>query len=109
MYQCYGVILLLWSACVTVYDQRVSDNLNVYTVVALGTAMLVYMKPVISIPGFLAAELLVLLGMPRFQPGGVAEHYGTYLSFSSSGGDCDCSQRLSLRYRPVGVSEAGTD
>ena len=80
MYQCYGVILLLWSACVTVYDQRVSDNLNVYTVVALGTAMLVYMKPVISIPGFLAAELLVLLGMPRFQPGGVAEHYGTYLN-----------------------------
>ena len=33
MYQCYGVILLLWSACITVYDQRVSDNLNVYTVV----------------------------------------------------------------------------
>ena len=42
--------------------------------------MLVYMKPVISIPGFLAAELFVLLGMPRFQPGGVAEHYGTYLN-----------------------------
>lgn len=80
LYQWYGVFLLLWSACVTVYDQRVSDNLNVFTVTAFGVAVLVYMKPAFAIPGFLAAELLVLAGMPNFQPGGMTEHYGTYLN-----------------------------
>lgn len=52
LYQWFGLILLLWAACVTVYDQRVSDNLNVYTVAALGIAVLVYMKPAFSIPCF---------------------------------------------------------
>ncbi len=80
LYQWFGLILLLWAACVTVYDQRVSDNLNVYTVAALGIAVLVYMKPAFSIPCFLAAELVVLAGMPRFQPGGMLEHYGVYIN-----------------------------
>ena len=80
IYQVYGLILLFWAACVTVYDQRVSDNLNVYMSAALAIAVLVYMEPLFSVCGFLLAEALLLTAMPYFQPGGMLEHYGTYIN-----------------------------
>ncbi len=80
IYQGYAMILLFWAACVTIYDQRVSDNLNVYMGAALGIAVLVYMEPLVSVPGFVLAEVLVLVAMPYFQPGGMTKHYGTYLN-----------------------------
>ncbi|MFQ7289850.1 MAG: GGDEF domain-containing protein [Lacrimispora saccharolytica] len=80
IYQVYGLILLFWAARVTVYDQRVSDNLNVYMSAALAIAVLVYMEPLFSVCGFLLAEALLLTAMPYFQPGGMLEHYGTYIN-----------------------------
>lgn len=80
MYQWYGVVLIVWAAGMNAYDQRVSDNLNVYGAAAIGVAALVYMRPVAAASGFLISEILLLLLMPVFQPGGMTEHYGSYVN-----------------------------
>ena len=38
------------------------------------------MEPLFSVCGFLLAEALLLTAMPYFQPGGMLEHYGTYIN-----------------------------
>lgn len=35
----YGFILLLWGACITLYDQRVSNNISVYVIISLGSCI----------------------------------------------------------------------
>lgn len=80
MYQWYGLVLIVWAAGMNAYDQRVSDNLNVYGAAAVGVAALVYMKPAAAVSGFLISEVTLLLLMPVFQPGGMTEHYGSYVN-----------------------------
>ena len=59
----YGIILLLWSACITVYDQRTSENISVYLIVSLTVAVMIYFTPtqVILIYGILQFALFGLL------------------------------------------------
>lgn len=80
LYQGYGIVLVFWAACMNAYDQRVSDNLNVYGVAAIGVAALIYLKPAAAAAVFILSELLLLLAMPVFQPGGMTEHYGSYVN-----------------------------
>lgn len=80
LYQGYGMALLFWSACISVYDQRVSDNLNVYIITAIGIAVMIYLKPLVSISGFCLTEAFIFAAMPQFQPGEMSEHYGSYVN-----------------------------
>lgn len=80
MYQWCGLIFLFWSACVSVYDQRVSDNVSVYMGTAVSVAVLVYMKPSVSIPGYFFVELLMIIGMLRIHQGNFSDHYGAYVN-----------------------------
>lgn len=63
----YGTFILLWGACVTVYDQRVSENLNVYFIVSLSAAILVYFKPLQAVFTYSVLEVLLLLFIPMFR------------------------------------------
>lgn len=45
----YAIILFAWSACVTIYDQRVSENISTYLIMSLSIAILVYFKPLQAI------------------------------------------------------------
>jgi len=51
----FGIFLLVWGACITVYDQRVSENISVYMIISLIVAMMVNFTPMqaISIYGIL--------------------------------------------------------
>lgn len=37
----FGIFLLIWGACITIYDQRVSENISVYMIISLVVAMVV--------------------------------------------------------------------
>ena len=80
LYSLYGGVLIFWSVCLTLYDQRVSDNLNVYLIVSLSTAGLIYMKPSFSITVYMFSEILLLIQLPYFQQGAISENYGKYVN-----------------------------
>lgn len=80
LYSFYGGVLVFWSVCLTLYDQRVSDNLNVFLTVALSSAGLIYMKPAFSVTVYTLSEILFLVELPYFQQGGVLDHYGKYVN-----------------------------
>lgn len=80
MYQWYGIVLVMWAACISAYDQRVSDNLNVYGVAAIGVAALVYMRPAAAVISYFLSGMVLFCAMPAFQPGGMSEHYGSYVN-----------------------------
>lgn len=80
LYGFYGGVLVFWSVCLTLYDQRVSDNLNVFLTVALSSAGLIYMKPAFSVTVYTLSELLFLVELPYFQQGGIQDHYGKYVN-----------------------------
>lgn len=63
----YGILLMVWGSCVTIYDQRVSDRISVYLIISLTVAMVVYFKPLqaAAVYGFFLAALY--LALPTFQ------------------------------------------
>lgn len=62
----YGVFILFWSACITIYDQRVSDNISVYMIVALSVAVLICFKPLHAMLSFTSAYIFLLCLLPSF-------------------------------------------
>lgn len=77
----YCFILLVWSVCVTVYDQRVSDNISVYMITALTVSMLVYMTPVQTVLIYGCAQVLLFFVMFVFYSG-TKDTYGTNVNTS---------------------------
>lgn len=77
----YGCILLVWGACVTVYDQRVSGGISVYITIALTVALLVYFTPVqaATIYGFFL--MVMYLMVPAFQKM-PKDNYGNYVNMA---------------------------
>lgn len=63
----YGIFLLFWGACVTIYDQRVSENISVYLIISLTVAMLVYFTPVQAILTYGIFQILLFLFLPLFK------------------------------------------
>lgn len=63
----YGILLMVWGSCVTIYDQRVSDRISVYLIISLTVAMVVYFNPLqaAAVYGFFLAALYLML--PTFQ------------------------------------------
>lgn len=75
-----AVFILLWALCITVYDQRTSDNVAVYTQMIISVAVLIYMPPKIFLPLFLTSEMLFIIFLPLFQTGEFGDNYGVYLN-----------------------------
>lgn len=63
----YGFLLILWGACTTAYDQRVSDNVTVYLIVAFTVSVLVYMTPGQAAVSFVTVQIFLFLAIPAFQ------------------------------------------
>lgn len=72
--------ILLWALCITVYDQRTSDNISVYTQMTLSIAVLIYMPPKVFLPLFLSTQALFMLFLPLFQTGEFGDNYGIYVN-----------------------------
>lgn len=77
LYMIFGCALLLWSACLTLYDSRISDNLSIYMTSAIYVAGLFYMKPQISLPVYFLSEAVLLLGLLQMHLTGIQDHYGS--------------------------------
>ncbi|MDO4337616.1 MAG: diguanylate cyclase [Eubacteriales bacterium] len=77
--QCiYCGILLFWGACVTVYDQRVSNNISAFLVVAITVAVLVYLTPAQAVLLYVCAEIFLFAALPLFK--GSGDSHGEYLN-----------------------------
>ncbi len=63
----YAVFLLVWGACVTIYDQRVSENLSVYLIISLTVAMLVYFTPIQAVLVYGILQILLFWLLPVFK------------------------------------------
>lgn len=75
-----SAFILLWTLCITVYDQRVSDNTAIFTQAMLSIAILVYMPPKVFLPLFLSDQLLFFIFLPLFQTGKFGDNYGIYVN-----------------------------
>lgn len=63
LYTVFSFLLLFWSVCITLYDQRISSNMSIYLTCAIYLAGLIYLTPRISIPMFLSCEAVLLTGL----------------------------------------------
>lgn len=73
----YGALSLLWSAVVTAYDQRVSDQIYVYLLMTLTLAAVSYLPPRMAIPAFLTGQILLMVLLPVFSD---QDLYGNYVN-----------------------------
>lgn len=80
LYAVFGFILLLWSSCITLYDQRVSENLSIYMTTSIYLAGLIYMKPKFSIPFFISCEAFLLTGLLWMHLSGIKDTYGVIVN-----------------------------
>lgn len=76
----FSMFLQLWSLCITVYDQRVSDNTSVFMLTTLSIAVLIYIPPRIFVPMLLTNQVLFLCFLPLFQDGQFGDNYGVYVN-----------------------------
>lgn len=77
----YGIFILLWAACITVYDQRISNNMNVYMIISLTVAMFVYFKPIWSFFIYVIFDVAIYLAIPFFKEAG-KDTYGVNLNLT---------------------------
>lgn len=66
LYTAFGCILLLWAVCLTLYDQRVSDNLSIYVTTAIYVGGLFYINPRLSVPFYVICQVLLTSGFLWF-------------------------------------------
>ncbi len=64
----YAFIICLWGACVTLYDQRVTENVSVYLVMVMSIAMLTILKLWQIFIIFPACQVFLIAFFPTFQP-----------------------------------------
>lgn len=63
----YSIFLMFWGACVTAYDQRVSENISVYLIISLTVAVLVYFTPIQAILTYGAFQFILFWLLPIFK------------------------------------------
>ena len=71
----YGVLLMIWAACVTLFDQRVSESISVYLIVALTVAVVIYFRPLQALAVYGGVTLALALLIPVFE-GTPTDGYG---------------------------------
>ena len=57
----FGLIASLWSVAVTLYDQRVTENVTVYTYMVLTISILAFLKPWQALAIFGGSQLLLVV------------------------------------------------
>lgn len=77
LYAAFGCALLLWSICITLYDQRLSTNMSIYLTTAIYIAGLIYMSPKLSIPVFVFSEIFFLVGLRWIDINNIRDTYGS--------------------------------
>lgn len=77
----FAIFILVWGACVTVYDQRVSENLSTYLVIALVVAMVVQFTPVQAILTYGTLQLL-LFGLLPLLKDPTKDSYGEHVNLT---------------------------
>lgn len=77
----YGIILLLWSACITIYDQRVAENISVYLTVSLTVAMIIYFTPTQAILIYGILQFALFWIIPVFKAP-TKDNYGVNLNLT---------------------------
>ena len=77
----YGIILLLWSACITIYDQRVAENISVYLIVSLTVAMMIYFTPIQAILIYGILQFVLFWSLPLFKDP-AKDNYGVNLNLT---------------------------
>lgn len=76
LYTVFFFFLLLWSVCITFYDQRVSDNLSIYMTTSIYMAGLIYLRPQVSVPVFIFCESILMWGFLWMHLEGIKDTYG---------------------------------
>ena len=76
LYSAFSFFLLLWSVCITLYDQRVSDNISIYITSSMYIAGLIYLRPRISVPIFIFCEAVLMGGFLLMHLEGIKDTYG---------------------------------
>lgn len=76
LYSAFSFFLLLWSVCITLYDQRVSDNISIYITSSMYIAGLIYLRPRISVPIFIFCEAVLMGGFLWMHLEGIKDTYG---------------------------------
>ena len=76
----FVLFLILWSLIITVYDNRVSNNINVYIISLLGIAILTYIPPKFFVPLYVIANIALIYSISYFYPGDYTIHYSLYLN-----------------------------
>lgn len=77
----YAVLMLAWSAGVTLYDQRVSENISVYLITAMTLSVVTCFTPVQATTVYGAFWVVMFFALPIFQPGQV-DNYGSYVNLT---------------------------
>lgn len=77
----YCVIMLAWALGITLYDQRVSENISTYLISALSISMLSYLTPRQACMMYGSAQLIMYICLPFYQPEGTS-NYGSYVNAS---------------------------
>ena len=75
----FVAIILWWGAAVTAYDQRVSDQIYVYLLIVISTAVLAHLRPWIAAAVFLSAQIFLMVLLPVFQAY-EADNHGNYIN-----------------------------
>ncbi len=77
----FAVFLIFRSACVTIYDQRVSRNISVYLIVSLTTAFIVYFTPLQTLILYFSVLISMYFLLPLFQKNST-DNYGSYVNIT---------------------------
>ena len=75
----YAAFISVWSLGVTLYDQRVTENVTVYVGIILPVAVLIYLKPWQALAIFGGCQIALLALLPAFQPAPV-NNAGNYVN-----------------------------
>ncbi|MGI5856537.1 MAG: GGDEF domain-containing protein [Candidatus Merdivicinus sp.] len=75
----YAAFISVWSLGVTLYDQRVTENVTVYVGIILPVAVLIYLKPWQALAIFGGCQIALLALLPAFQPAPI-NNAGNYVN-----------------------------
>lgn len=74
----YESFLVAWQVAVTIYDQRTSDNVGGYLVMALVIAMVMYIRPLSAMLLYGLAQIVLMVGIPLFRPEDMKDVYSAF-------------------------------
>ena len=78
----YAAFICIWGLCVTLYDQRATENVTVYASIIISIAVLLYLKPYQAIAIFGGCQILLMIFINTFRET-PTNHFGNYVNTSA--------------------------